>query len=173
MLDKAREFARKAHKGQTRWDGKTPYIEHPRAVAKRVKQITFGHPEAFKINCQIVAWLHDVVEDTNITIGNLLDEGFSIKVVNAIDAITKREDEQYDEYLIRVAENRMAAVVKVADIQHNLSNLKRGSMRDKYRLAIRFIKLFSEINALSLIPCNDSVDGTLKSLKTITKETIK
>jgi (p)ppGpp synthase/HD superfamily hydrolase len=130
-LQKAKELATKAHKGQHRWGGE-PYITHPEAVAEMVD--TFTEKQ--------VAWLHDVVEDTNVSLKDLTDYGFSETVVEAVDAITKRKgEEEYDEYIERVARNDIATEVKIADITHNLSCGAKGSMGDKYRLAIKYLEL--------------------------------
>jgi (p)ppGpp synthase/HD superfamily hydrolase len=128
-VELARWIATNAHEGQTRWDKKTPYITHPEEVARR-----FLSP-AFKS----VALLHDVVEDTHWTLDMLRDATVAEDIVVAVDAITKREGEEYVDYLNRVVNNDMAAAVKLADLDHNLSNLKKGSMRDKYLLAKQFI----------------------------------
>jgi len=77
-LGKAIEIAYEAHEGQTRWSGE-PYITHPEAVAAAV--ITEDE--------KIVAWLHDVVEDTNVTLEDLMGEGFSGDVIDGVDAMTK------------------------------------------------------------------------------------
>ena len=139
--DKVQEadlVAEMAHRGQTRWDGKTPYITHPRTVAKRVKT---------KLEKQ-VALLHDVVEDTAMTMQDLADHGFDKRVLDAITAITKGNRESYTEYLERVAANKLATTVKIEDIGHNLESLKKEpnakknrQRKDKYELAIEYLKL--------------------------------
>lgn len=128
-LELAKSIATKAHEGQTRWDKFTPYITHPEAVANLVEQ------EKEKV----VAWLHDVVEDTPITLSDLMDS-FPTDIVSAVDAITKRGNEDYDKYIRRVGNNPLSRVVKIADITHNLSDLKKGSMRDKYMVARMYLR---------------------------------
>lgn len=128
---RALELATKAHRQQTRWDKKTPYITHPVKVAEMVE----GDLE------KVVAYLHDVVEDTSYSLDDLRREGFPKLIVDAVDAITKRDGESYGEYIPRVCENRLAMVVKIADITHNLENLKKGSMKDKYEIARLYIGL--------------------------------
>lgn len=110
LLEAALEVALKAHKGQTDRLG-MPYILHPLAVAEMV----------YGLEPKIVAILHDVIEDSSITLEQLRELGFSDNIVEAIDAITQREDEQYWTYLIRVKQNRLARMVKMADLQHNTS----------------------------------------------------
>lgn len=121
-------IAREAHKDQTRWDG-SPYIEHPKYIASQMQ--TKAEKE--------VAWLHDVVEDTETTLEEL-KELFDDNVINALDAISKRKGEDYAVYILRLSENYLATKVKLQDLEHNLSDLRKGSMRDKYMLAHLFLK---------------------------------
>ena len=75
-------------------------------------------------NLQIVALLHDVVEDSNYTLQNLEELGFSKEIVEAIDCLTKRPHESYEDFIDRIAKNAFARLVKIEDIRDNL-NLKR------------------------------------------------
>jgi len=147
MVAKARELATKAHKGQTRWKGE-PFIIHPASVVKKLRKkeiVRKGkylylsvHKEADEVFTKerkepfyIVGWLHDVVEDTKVTLGDLLDEGFSYDIIKAVDAITHRSDEDYVDYIKRVRENFTARQVKISDIEHNLESFKQKKNRDK------------------------------------------
>jgi len=127
----ARAIAHLAHRGQFRRDGLTPYITHPAAVAAMV-------PEEF----QPVAWLHDVIEDTFMTLTLLLELGVAPDVVASVDAITKRKSagESYDDYLGRVLVNPAAVAVKVADIENNLSGEPTEKARAKYAKALPLLK---------------------------------
>lgn len=71
----------------------------------------------------IVGVLHDIVEDTDITLSGLRKMGYSDYIVDAIDALTRRdpEVESYDEYLYRVSLYPLAVRVKIADVGHNLA----------------------------------------------------
>lgn len=109
LVERAREIAQNAHRDQVDKSG-AAYITHPARVAARVA----GHPEA-----EMVAWLHDVVEDTAVTLDDLATE-FPPEVVAAVDAITKRPDEG-DDYYRRVAANPLALQVKYADLADNSS----------------------------------------------------
>ena len=113
MLIKAFSVASKAHKGQKDKAGRA-YILHPVNVALRTKGI----------KRKTVALLHDIVEDTNITLDDLKKLGFDNEIVNAVAAITKKSGEKYENYLKRVKNNEIAKDVKIADLQHN-SNLNR------------------------------------------------
>lgn len=109
LLERAILIAQTAHAGQVDKAGQ-PYIEHPLAVMHQVES-----PDA-----KIVAVLHDVVEDSEITIAYLAEQGFSEDVIAAIAAITKQDGESYEEYLDRVMSNPLALRVKIADMTHNL-----------------------------------------------------
>jgi len=64
--------------------------------------------------------------------------------VQAVDAITRRDDEDYREYILRVKKNHLARFVKIADIEHNLESFdhkKNKSRTDKYKLAIEVLKV--------------------------------
>lgn len=114
-----------------------PYILHPLHVMNNVDEI----------DAKIVAVLHDVVEDTAQTLEGLRYYGFSAEVIDAIDAITKRKGESYDDYLTRVKANPLALRVKLADIAHNsspkrldyLDNHERKYLEGKYMAARIFL----------------------------------
>jgi len=109
-LEVARKVATKAHEGQADKVG-MPYIQHPMAVCELVD----GEQE------KIVALLHDVVEDTGVTLNDLRNHGFDDEIIAAVEAITKRKGEEFEKYLQRVKANEIALAVKFADIQHNMS----------------------------------------------------
>lgn len=143
QLDLAREIAIKAHDGQFRWDGKTPYIAHPAAIAQAVIDNwgglgECGSPE----HAMAAAWLHDVVEDTPLTIADLRAQGIDEEILTAVDLLTKRDGEEYLQYLLRLRCNEIARIVKIQDIKNNMSDLdrkKKKSMYEKYQLALYII----------------------------------
>lgn len=112
IADLALEIAKKTHQGQFDKGGQS-YIRHPVAVANLVESQTE----------KIVALLHDVCEDSDVTIDDLRVAGFSDNILNVVQAITKVNGESYEEYLDRVAKNPIATAVKIADMTHN-SDLK-------------------------------------------------
>lgn len=124
-------IATQAHQGQFRSDGVTPYIEHPKAVAE-------SFPET-QIGLRAVAWLHDVLEDTSLTAQALLDSGVSPWVVKAVEALTRGQDELYEEYLYRVKSNHMSRKVKIQDILHNLSDSPSKNQVRKYAFALKYL----------------------------------
>lgn len=123
QLHLAVQVAARAHQGQKRKDG-TPYIAHPMKVALRVANMIGQYGEGMNIDAQIAAFLHDVVEDTEVTIAQLRELGFSEAVLAAIDAVTKRPGESYlKEFIPRIASSGPIAIaVKLADIEDNLED---------------------------------------------------
>ena len=125
-VSKALEIATHVHKNQVDKAGK-PYINHPKAVARML-----GTEEA-----QTVALLHDVIEDTSVTLDDLKGAGFSDDIITAVDCLTQREGERREEYIMRVSKNPLATMVKLADLKHNqdLSRIKNPSEKDFERVA--------------------------------------
>lgn len=106
----AHEVATRAHAGQVDKVGR-PYIEHPTAVAVRLTTD----------DEQVVGFLHDVVEDTAITLAELRAMGFTVDQVLAVDAVTKRRGETLEQSIARVVADPsgIALRVKRADVSHN------------------------------------------------------
>lgn len=109
MLGKAIEIATKAHAGQTD-KAEQPYIDHPLRVMSRVE----GEYE------KITAVLHDVVEDTPITLADLRAYGFPEPVIEAVDALTKRGVEDRIQAAQRAIRNPIARKVKIEDVKDNM-----------------------------------------------------
>lgn len=134
------QLATDAHAGQIDKAGR-PYSEHPRRVAALVAGMT-DDPDAVA-----VAWLHDVVEDTAVTLDDLRAEGWSERVVAAVDALTRRPGEG-DAYYLRVAADPLAALVKRADIADNtdpqrvalLTPSDAARLRRKYEHALSLLE---------------------------------
>lgn len=115
MVLKMYHLVEKAHKGQLY--GQYPYAMHCQEVARL---LNIDPIDRYYPTYKIVALGHDLLEDTEVTEDDLLDDGFSSIVVEAIKALTKRSDESRLEYLDRVMENNIAHTVKIADSLHNL-----------------------------------------------------
>ena len=122
MLDVAINLARSAHAGQNDKLG-VAYICHPLAVMRRVRTD----------DEKIVAALHDVVDDTAVTLDYLRTLGFDEHVVLAVDAITKRPGETLAESMARVAASPLALIVKRADISHNADPVRQAGLSDEAR----------------------------------------
>lgn len=133
--EKAYEIAKRAHLGQVDKAGED-YIKHPQKVASFVKS---DEEKA-------VAYLHDVIEDTELTLEDLHEYEFSKEVIEAVDIITKKKGEDYQSYLNSVKKNKLARAVKLADLRHNLdlTRLTKVTEKDierkeKYQKAIDFL----------------------------------
>lgn len=113
LVVRAARLAAVAHTGQYRRDGVTPYLCHPEAVAARVA----GDPIL-----EAVAWLHDILEDTDVTPEILSQHGIPDEVISCVRLLTKTEGVDYDRYLASVKQNPVAKKVKVADMLSNLSD---------------------------------------------------
>jgi (p)ppGpp synthase/HD superfamily hydrolase len=125
-LDKAIFIAVKAHHGQKDRQGQ-PYILHPLRVMMAVRTAEE----------KTVAALHDVVEDTDLTLEDLKNEGFSDEIVQAVDCLTKRDGEPYEAHVERARHNRLALPIKLADLEDNMDprRIVVFSDEDKKRMA--------------------------------------
>ena len=133
-VDAARALAQARHQGQLDKAG-LPYISHPQRVAERMTA-----PEE-----QVVAWLHDTVEDTGLTIPEI-EARFGPVTAAAVDAISRRDGEAWEDYLDRVRANPLARQVKISDLidNSNLSRLEHITMKDvlrqaKYNQALQYL----------------------------------
>ena len=130
-FEKALKIATAAHKGQKRKIGGGDYIEHPVRVSRRV----MGD------DAKIVAILHDVIEDSSVTAQDLLDAGFSREIVEAVVALSKIDGEPYKRFVRRAAKNPLARMVKIADIEDNISDLPEDhTLRKRYTWGLRYLR---------------------------------
>lgn len=121
-LERAIQLAAKAHEGQLDKAGQ-PYILHPLRVMLALQ------PQGE--DAMIVGALHDVVEDTSVTIDDLTQFGFDETIVVAINALTKQLGESKMDAAIRAAKNRIACYVKLADVRDNLDPNRIKTLREK------------------------------------------
>jgi len=139
QFDIAYQIASKAHSRQKDISG-IPYMQHVNGVIRSVSHL--GD------EVKAVAALHDVVEDTDISISSLQQYGLSERVLQAVDAITKRRGEVYTAYLRRVKANPIALAIKIADVKHNISRLKNLKperaeiLKKKYQVALSILECF-------------------------------
>jgi (p)ppGpp synthase/HD superfamily hydrolase len=103
-------LASTAHHGQVDKAG-NPYVDHVRAVAAL---LTEHGPDAV-----MAGLLHDVVEDTHITLDDLRELGYPERVVSAVDSVTRRPGEEYMDMVRRAAADPLGRLVKLADNAHN------------------------------------------------------
>lgn len=108
-LEDAIALAVKAHQGQVDKVGQ-PYILHPLRVMFRLE----GELE------RIVGVLHDVVEDSELAFGDLQQMGYSDEVITALDGVTRRDEESYDEFIERSLVHPVSRRVKLADLEDNM-----------------------------------------------------
>jgi (p)ppGpp synthase/HD superfamily hydrolase len=140
-LERAIAIAAEGHSG-AKDKGGIPYILHPLRV-----MLSLSSPEE-----RIVAVLHDVVEDCREwTLERLRAEGFSDRVIAALDSVTKREGENYNAFIVRAAADPIGRRVKLADLRDNsdISRIPAPTDSDrqriaKYRDAIKLLQAISE-----------------------------
>ena len=136
-LERAIAIAAQAHAGQVDKAG-APYVLHP---LRMMLQLASNDE-------RIVAVLHDVCEDCpGWSFERLRDEGFAPQVIAALDAVTRRDDETYEDFVRRAAADPIGRSVKLADLRDNsdLSRIAAPTERDferleKYRRAIMIIE---------------------------------
>ena len=135
-LERAIEIACHAHEGQLDKAG-MPYIFHPIQVMNRVSS---DHEK-------MAAVLHDVVEDTAVTIENLEREGFPSEVLEAIDALTKRPGETRLQAALRAAAHPIARAVKLAD---NAENMNMSRIPDPTEKDYARLREYEQVRAILL-----------------------
>jgi len=151
-LRKACLIAQFSHAGQVDKAGKA-YFLHVQTVSRTVGDLicSWHQPSSdFFLKARIVGYLHDVVEDTEITIADLYRYKIPEDCILAIEVITKVKGSAYKEYLDKVKRSKLAAVVKIVDMMHN-SDLTRLEQiteedltrREKYCKAIELLSEFT------------------------------
>jgi (p)ppGpp synthase/HD superfamily hydrolase len=116
LLQSAIQLATQAHAGQQYPSPESePYIDHPLRVMRNV--------DGFE--AQIIAVLHDVLEDTVVTVSDLRRLGIPDRLIAAVLAMTRRAGIPYEHYINQVAADPLARIVKIADLTDNLANNER------------------------------------------------
>jgi (p)ppGpp synthase/HD superfamily hydrolase len=128
LVERARRLAESAHEGQPDKAGE-PYIGHPARVAARVHS-----PEE-----QAVAWLHDVIEDTEMTAAELGSAGIPPDIVRTVELLSNRPKRPYDEFIrsIRDADDPIALAVKRADLADNADEDRLAKLDPKEAMRLR------------------------------------
>lgn len=111
MLEKAIELALKYHKGQIKNGTGEEFILHVLRVMLKMDT------EDEKIS----AVLHDIIEKTNCTLEDLKQQGFSNKIINTVDTLSKRKGEDYSDYIKRIKKDPDAVKIKIADLEDNMN----------------------------------------------------
>jgi (p)ppGpp synthase/HD superfamily hydrolase len=137
-LERAIAIALEAHAGQRDKAG-DPYILHPLRVMLGVTTS----------DERVVAVLHDVVEDSTWTLDDLREEGFIEEIVQAVDALSHREGESYDDFVRRSGACPLARRVKFADLEDNM-NLSRicGPTEGDHTRVERYRRALSILEAM-------------------------
>lgn len=120
LLAKAIAIAATAHQEQLD-RANAPYILHPLRMMMRAQ----GLEE------QIVAVLHDVVEDSGWTLEQLAAEGVPEHLIAAIECLTRRSEESYDEFIDRILVNDLATRVKQYDLEDNMTLTRMTQLTEK------------------------------------------
>ncbi len=141
-LEKAIEIAAQVHRGQKDKAGAS-YILHPLRLMMRMQTETE----------MMVAVLHDAVEDSRghgenkWTFGRLREYGFSEEVIAALECVTDKPGESYDDFIRRASQNPVARRVKIADLEDNMNILRIGELKtkdlerlEKYHRSWQFLK---------------------------------
>src|ERR1035438_7551640 len=147
-LERAFRFARKYHEGQTRDSGE-PYMMHPLMVAHILADMRMD-----QIAMQ-TGLLHDVVEDTSVTVEQVLKE-FGEEVARSVDGVTKlskldffsaeeRQAESFRKMLLAMVEDIRVIMVKLADRMHNMRTLGYLSPERRERIARETIEIYAPI----------------------------
>lgn len=118
------------HSGQIDKAGKD-YILHPLHISEQFEEF----------DLKIVAIMHDLIEDTNVTLDFLINLNFPLKIIKAMDAISRRNNENYFDYINRLKNNNIAKKVKIKDLEHNLDISRYKNSQDiNYNLIKRYEK---------------------------------
>jgi (p)ppGpp synthase/HD superfamily hydrolase len=127
--------ATEVHKGGLDKSG-SPYINHPTRVSQLVSALFTEHNQ-LEADAYVVAWLHDVIEDSldhfgaQVTKSDLFLMFFRNEVLDAVELLTKRSGVSEEEYLSGIASNEIARIVKFADLTDNTSPLRRSGLNEQ------------------------------------------
>lgn len=147
LVEKAYEFARKAHEGQTRYSGE-PYFVHPAATAKILAE--YGM-DATTIAAGL---LHDAVEDGRVS-REAMEKEFGKEVLFIVDGVTKlgthkyrgaeRHAESLRRLLVATASDIRVLIVKLADRKHNMQTLEFVPEHKRRRIALETLEIYAPI----------------------------
>lgn len=136
IIELSKNLAEESHKTEKRRDGK-PYFSHCKAVAKIVQEklIELSDNETVSI-CVSIAYLHDVQESNPNFWNEKCVPVLPKEIIEAVNILTRKRGQNYFDYILSIKKGSLhARVIKLADLQHNLSDLEEGSLKDKYRFA--------------------------------------
>ena len=142
LTKKAMKLCFEKHKEQKDKTG-LPYVFHPFYLATQMD-------DEYSTVC---ALLHDVVEDSDVSFDDLINDEYPIEIIDALKLLTHNSDDDYFDYVRKVCTNKLALKVKIADLKHN-SDLSRLDVIDewalkrqeKYKKALKLIKELTGID---------------------------
>ena len=138
LIYKALEIATQLFKNDTDKEGH-PYFIH----------LLYVYSNVFTEEEKVIALLHDVMEDKKVSKEELLDIGFSLKIVNDVDVLTRVKPGEYKDYIDNIVENgsKEALEVKLADLENNidLTRIKDPSVKDYERAEKRYMPSYEKI----------------------------
>ncbi len=137
LIDLALKIALEAHSGQVDRAG-VAYILHPLRIMAAMRTDEE----------RIVAILHDVIEDSDHTLADLRSAGFPAEIVSAVDLLTHREEDSYEDYVRKIRGHTLARCVKIGDLHDNMhiERLPNPDDKDLERL-LKYKKALAILNA--------------------------
>ncbi|MDB5264717.1 MAG: (p)ppGpp synthetase SpoT/RelA, pyrophosphokinae [Parcubacteria group bacterium] len=147
LVEKAYEFAKKAHEGHTRYSGE-PYFIHPSAVAKHLAELGMDAPTI------AAALMHDAIEDAKATPEEVLEQ-FGPEVLFLVEGVTKlgkhkyqggeRHAESLRRLLVATASDVRVLIIKLADRYHNMTTIEHVPEHKRKRIALETLEIYAPI----------------------------
>ena len=147
LIEKAYEFAKKAHEGHARYSGE-PYFIHPAAVAKHLASLSLDAPTI------AAALLHDAIEDTHVT-SEEVEKEFGPEVLFLVEGVTKlgqhkyqggeRHAESLRRLLVATSADIRVLIIKLADRYHNMTTIEHVPEAKRRRIALETLEIFAPI----------------------------
>lgn len=141
LLNQAITFAWNSHFDQVDKNGEPYFLHLTRVMANVGSELEYMHD-----NYKIIAILHDIVEETDVTLA-MVRTSFGPAIANSVDALTRRKGEYLTEYLTRLVKDDYAIIVKRADVEDNTDEGRVGQLdtevakrlREKYTITKMFL----------------------------------
>ena len=144
IIEHAKSIMKMAHNGQFDKGGKDYYL-HPLRVAQEAKRLL--HTEYDKFIGECVALLHDVIEDSNFTADDLVNEKFELDIVSRVVCMTRHDGESYMNYIKRIGEDNICRIIKMCDLKDNMDITRLDKIKDedldrikKYHKAYKYLQ---------------------------------
>lgn len=131
----AQFLAFKAHDGQFRRDGITPYFKH---LETAVRFLHETYPD-YTDDEEAAIWIHDTIEDKRMNVSDLMFAGINANVIHMVLVMTHADHESYEDYIKRIVRMGLGHLKK-ADILANLSDAPTDRQKTKYAKALNIIE---------------------------------